>query len=183
VADTVPNPDDEGAESAATEELVAYLDGELDPKASEAFATRMSLDPKLRAEADALQRAWDILDVLPRPQPSSNFATRTLSQAIPIPAPSGTQVVPYPGQAFPSAALPAQRPGAGFWVTSAAVVLAAAVAGYFGHRAFAPAPKSATPDPPLEDVTLMKNLRLYRNVDDMDYLKKLDTSELFGEEE
>ncbi|HKB41473.1 MAG TPA: hypothetical protein VKD72_33915 [Gemmataceae bacterium] len=183
MADTVPNPDDESAESAATEELVAFLDGELDPKASEAFTTRLSLDPKLRAKADALQRAWEILDVLPRPQPSSSFATRTLSQAIPIPAPSGTQVVPYPGQAFPSASLPAQRPGAGFWLTSAVVVLAAAVGGYFGHRAFAPAPKPATPDPPLEDVTLMKNLRLYRNVDDMDHLKKLDTPELFGEEE
>jgi len=183
VAETAPNPGDEGAESADTEELVAYLDGELDPKASEAFATRLSLDPKLRAEADALQRAWDILDVLPRPQPSSTFATRTLSQVIPIPAASGTQVVPYPGQAFPSAALRARRPGAGFWLTSAAVVLAAAVGGYFGHRALAPAPKSATPDPPLEDVTLMKNLRLYRNVDDMDYLKKLDAPELFGEEE
>lgn len=183
MAETAPNPDDEGAESAATEELVAYLDGELDPKATEAFATRMGLDPRLRAEADALQRAWDILDVLPRPQPSSNFASRTLSQAIPIPAPSGTQVVPYPGQAFPSAALPAQRAGAGFWMTSAAIILVASVGGYFGHRAFAPAPKSATPDPPLADVTLMMNLRLYRNVDDMDYLKKLDTPELFGEEE
>jgi anti-sigma factor RsiW len=180
VADTVPNPDDEGAESAPTEELVAYLDGELDAKASEAFATRMSLDPKLRAEADALQRAWDILDVLPRPQPSSNFASRTLSQAIPIPAPSGTQVVPYPGQAFPSASLPAQRPGAGFWLTSAVIIFAAAIGGYFGHRALAPKPSQ---DPPLEDVTLLKNLRLYRNVDDMDYLKKLDTPELFGDEE
>jgi len=183
VADTAPDPGDDGAESAATEELVAYLDGELDPKASEAFATRLSLDPKLRAEADAFQRAWDILDVLPRPQPSANFATRTLSQAIPVPAASGTQVVPYPGQAFPSASLPAQRPGPGFWLTSAVIIFAAAVGGYLGHRALAPTPKSALPDPPLEDVTLMKNLRLYRNVDDMDYLKKLDMPELFGEEE
>ena len=31
-------------------------------------------------------------------------------------------------------------------------------------------------------VTLMKNLRLYRNVDDMEYLKKLDSPELFGDE-
>jgi anti-sigma factor RsiW len=183
VAHNDPKPDDEGAESAATEELVAYLDGELDPKASEALATRLSLDPKLRAEADALQRAWEILDVLPRPLPSATFATRTLSQAIPVPvAPSGTQVVPFTGPAFPTAALPPARPAAGFWLASSALILAAAIAGYFGHRALAPAAKAVSPDPPLEDVTLMKNLRLYRNVDDMDYLKKLDSPELFGDE-
>jgi hypothetical protein len=31
-------------------------------------------------------------------------------------------------------------------------------------------------------VPLMKNLRLYRNVDDMEYLRKLDSPEMFGDE-
>jgi anti-sigma factor RsiW len=178
VADTKPQPDD--APDARTEELVAYLDGELDPKAAEAMATRLSLDPRLRSEADALQRAWDILDVLPRPQPSAAFTTRTVSQAIPTGL-SGTQALPAPDSAARTMpAVPVSRPGPGFWLGSAAVILLAGVGGYFGHRALAP-PK-AGPDPPLEDVTLMKNLRLYRNVDDIDYLKKLDSPELFGDE-
>ena len=34
VADTKPEPDDAGTHDSATEELIAYLDGELDPKAA-----------------------------------------------------------------------------------------------------------------------------------------------------
>jgi anti-sigma factor RsiW len=178
VADTKPPPDDAGTPDGATEELVAYLDGELDPKAAEAMATKLSLDPYLRAEADALQRAWDILDVLPRPQPSAAFTTRTVSQVIPVPL-SGTQTLP-PDSATPTMpAVPAPRPAPGFWLGSLAVILLAGVGGYFGHRAAVP---KVSPDPPLEDVTLMKNLRLYRHVDDVEYLKKLDTPELFGDD-
>ena len=62
------------------------------------------------------------------------------------------------------------------------LILAAAVGGYFGHRAFAPPPKPTAADPSLEDVQLMKNLRLYRNVEDVESLKKLDAPELFGDE-
>jgi hypothetical protein len=177
VADTKPDSDDAGAD--ATEELVAYLDGELDPTAAESMAARMGLDPKLRAEADALQRAWDILDVLPRPQPSAAFATRTISQVVPIPAaPSGTQVVATPPILVP----PGRRPGAGFWAAAVAVVLLAGAGGYFARQAIVPAPKPVTPEPTADDFSLMKNLRLYRHVDDIDYLKKLDSPELFGDE-
>ena len=181
MAETRPHPDDADPPDGATEELVAYLDGELEPKAAEAMATKLSLDPRLRAEADALQRAWDILDVLPRPQPSAAFTTRTVSQVIPVPSPSGTQVLAAPGSAAHAMpALPAPRPGAGFWLVSVALILSAGVGGYLGHRALVPPPQPASP--PLEDVTLMKNLRLYRNADDLEYVKKLDSPDLFGED-
>jgi anti-sigma factor RsiW len=184
VADPKPTPDDAEGSEGASEELTAYLDGELDPRAAESLATRLSLDPKLRAEAEALQRAWDILDILPRPQPSSAFATRTISQVIPVPGSiSGAHTEALSGAVAPTMAVPAaRRPGPGFWVGSAALIVAAAVGGYFVRGELAPAPKPVTPDPPLEDVTLMKNLRLYRHVDDMDYLQKLDSPELFGDE-
>jgi anti-sigma factor RsiW len=184
VAATRPQPDDADTAGGATEELVAYLDGELDAKAAESLATQLSLDPKLRAEADALQRAWDILDILPRPQPSAAFATRTVSQVIPVAlAASGTQVVPLTSGSMPTmAALPAPRPGPGFWVFSTMLVLLAAIGGYFSHKALVPTVRTVSPEPPLEDVMLMKNLRLYRHVDDIDYLKKLDTPDTFGDE-
>ena len=184
MADTKPEPDDTDPRDGATEELVAYLDGELDPKVAEAMATRLTLDPNLRAEADALQRAWDILDVLPRPQPSAAFASRTLSQVIPVPGGgSGTQFLAQSGSAAATMpAIPTPRPGAGFWLGSALVILLAGLGGYLGHRAVAPPPKPVAVDPPLEDYPLMKNLRLYRHVDDVDYLKKLDSPELFGED-
>ena len=154
---------------------------ELDERAAEAMATKLSLDAKLRAKAEAYQRTWDILDVLPRPEPSSSFTTRTLSHAIPVP--SGQQIVPPSSltlQTMP--AFPTPRPSVGFWIASIAIVVAAGTGGYFAHRAWAPAPKVVAADPPLEDYPLMKNLRLYRNVDDMDYLKRLDSPEMFGDE-
>jgi len=181
VADTKPEPDDTDPRDAPTEELVAYLDGELDPKAAESVATRLSLDSKLRSEADALQRAWDILDVLPRPQPSAAFATRTVSQVIPLPGGSGTQfLVPGCPATVATPTIPTRRPGPGFWLGSVVLILAAGAGGYLGHAALAPKPTVV--EPSLEDVPLMKNLRLYRNVDDVEYLKKLDSPELFGDE-
>ena len=184
MADTKPEPNDADVPDGATEELVAYLDGELDDKAAESFATRLSLVPKLRAEADAMQRAWDILDVLPRPQPSGTFTNRTLSQAIPLPAStSGTQLLTTSGPAAVTmTAMPAPRPTTGFWLVSLLLIAVAGIGGYLGHQAIAPPPKPMPPEPTLEDVPLIKNLRLYRNVDDSDYLKKLDAPELFGEE-
>lgn len=181
MADEKRLPDEDDVPEAGTEELVAYLDGELDPRALESMSTKISLDPKLRAKAEAYQRTWDILDVLPRPEPSSTFTNRTLSQAIPrLSGPTQLQS----SLAVPTmSAFPSPRPTLGFWFVSLVLVVAAGVGGYFGHRAIAPPPKAMPADPALEDVPLMKNMRLYRNVDDMEYLKRLDSPEMFGENE
>ena len=66
-------------------DLVAYLDGELTGEQARALEARLSLDPAARAEADALRRAWDLLDFLPRPEPSATFAERTVSRLAPAP--------------------------------------------------------------------------------------------------
>src|SRR5437660_9357523 len=62
------------------ENLVAYLDGELDEKTAHDLETRLNLDPEARAEADALQQTWGLLDYLPRPEPSVSFTHRTLER-------------------------------------------------------------------------------------------------------
>src|ERR1051326_7472028 len=63
-------------------DLVAYLDGDpsLDREAARKIETRIGLDPRLRAEADSLKRAWDLLDYLPRAEPSPHFTHRTLDR-------------------------------------------------------------------------------------------------------
>lgn len=182
MADTKPLPEDEPADGQ-TEELVAFLDGELDSKAADSVATRISLDPNLRAEAESLQRAWDILDILPRPQPSATFTTRTLTLAIPgsISAGSGPAIA-VPNQSSPTIPIAAQSSSVGFWMVSLLVLFTAAGMGYFAHRELAPAPKHVSLEPVLEDHSLMKNLRLYRYVDDIDYLKRLDSAELFADD-
>ena len=103
MADQKPRPNDKTPSNELTEEIVAYLDGELDPSEADAVAARLSLDPKLRSQADAFQRTWDILDILPRPQPSPNFAARTVSQLAAVPdGASGMQAAPLGSAPMPT---------------------------------------------------------------------------------
>ena len=154
-------------------DLVAYLDGELVGEAKRTVETRVNLDPTWRAEADALKRTWELLDYLPRPEPSADFTQRTLSLLEPI-GPSD------------------QHRGVGArwrlarWLPlgigwAAAGALAAAV----GYRAALP------PRPPLQqpgeqellrDLRVIENKHYYDMVDDIDFLKQLDNPDLFGDE-
>ena len=59
------------------DELVAYLDGELDEQAARDVEARLGRDPRAKAEAEALRRTWNLLDYLPRPEPSGDFTHRT----------------------------------------------------------------------------------------------------------
>jgi hypothetical protein len=65
-------------------DLVAYLDGELSEDAVRALERKLNLHPGARAEADTLRRTWELLDFLPRPQPSSSFTHRTLERLSPV---------------------------------------------------------------------------------------------------
>ena len=96
--------DSQPPEDSVTEELVAYLDGELDPAASAAMATKLSLDPSLRSKADSLKRTWDVLDILPKPRPSVSFASKTVSMVYPIP--SGATSTTIPAQSGLSSQVP-----------------------------------------------------------------------------
>src|SRR5437667_11494676 len=62
------------------EALTAYLDGELDEAAARRVETRLNLDPTTRLEAEALKQAWNMLDYLPRAEPSTTFTHRTLER-------------------------------------------------------------------------------------------------------
>src|SRR5687768_7586709 len=61
-------------------ELVAYLDGELDPEAAREVEARLATDPAARARAAELKKSFELLDFLPRPEPSPNFTSRTLDK-------------------------------------------------------------------------------------------------------
>lgn len=65
-------------------DLVAYLDGELHGEAARALETKLNLNAVARAEADGLRRTWELLDFLPRAQPSPHFTHRTLERLSPL---------------------------------------------------------------------------------------------------
>src|SRR5437660_1571578 len=68
-------------------QLVAYLDGELTEAEAQFVAAKVVSSPAVRREVETLERTWELLDLLPRPQAPADFSTRTLTQ-IPLQAPS-----------------------------------------------------------------------------------------------
>ena len=148
-------------------DLVAYLDGELTEEAARSLETKLSLEPAARAEADSLKRTWELLDYLPKPQPSPSFTHRTLEKLAPI----RTQAAPRPRRRFPWPV------GVGW----AAAVLAAAAAGYAGVSITTTPP--VNPDQDLvRDLRIIENKRYYDRVDDLEFLKQLDEPDLFGDD-
>jgi hypothetical protein len=64
------------------ETLVSYLDGELDPNETVEVENRLAEDPAYRNQLHALERTWDMLDVLPAVEPTESFTRSTLELVI-----------------------------------------------------------------------------------------------------
>ncbi len=163
-ADPTPPP-----EPTPDDDLIAYLDGELDDAAAEAVENKLADDPAARTRADEYKKSYDLLDFLPKPEPSSTFATRTVSRLMPVPAASG----PQPAQ-------PVVRrrvwPEALAWTVLAVLVGVMAFAGYRGWR------QATTPPPadlPISDMPVIESLPLYAGVDDLAFLRGLHAADLF----
>jgi hypothetical protein len=203
----LPMPDDAGPPADPFEaELVAYLDGELDPTAARQVEARLATDPDARAKAAALKKTFDLLDYLPKPEASPNFTTRTLDKLPAVKSGSATPapVAHAPGSpnsvsssvpvALTTGAItpPPAPPPPRRWLWAAGVLVAVAgfaAAGYFGAAALrphlypAPAPREpAAEELPLSDHRLVENLPLYSAADDLEFVQKLADPEFFGDE-
>lgn len=157
-------------------ELVAYLDGELDDAATQAVEAKIATDPDARTELDALKQAWGMLDYLPKASPSANFTNRTMERLSLEGTGRAKKTMPMPGRG-------------GVWLSRvgwAAAVLLAVVGGY-GASAFLwparePEPLPDADQPLVRYLRIAEKWRYYENVDDLDFVKKLNQPELFGEE-
>lgn len=148
-------------------DLIAYLDGELEGEAARAVEARISRDPAVRAEAETLKRTWDMLDYLPRPEPSPNFTHRTLDKL-------STHAT--------RAALRPRRP-LSRWLCGAAWAAAVVLVGLVGYLgAVALTPPRPAPKDLAHDLRLIENLRTYEDVEMLEFLRELDRPDLFGDE-
>ena len=175
-------------------ELVAYLDGELDEAAARRVEAKLSQDPQARAKAAALKKTYDLLDYLPRPEPSPTFASRTLDRlptsgtAKSSPTNNTTPAKPASGStplSVPSmGGLPVLTPPSRVlpWLVGSVAALAlAASIGFAGHyvvRTYIAPPADASVLS-LEESRLVENLPLYAGVDDFDFLVRLADSDEF----
>jgi len=149
------------------EDLVAYLDGELDEDATQSVETRMGLDPAVRSEADTLKRTWELLDYLPRPEPSPSFTERTLTKL------NARQTQ----EAIRSFRMRRWLIRCGW----AAAVLLVGGAGYALTQMARPTPHN---DQELvRDLGVVENVRQYEQGESVDFLKQLNDPDLFGDQD
>ncbi len=145
-------------------ELVAYLDGELDDEATHRVETKVNVDPTVRAELETLRRTWELLDHLPKAEPSPSFTHATMCR---LPARAReTQIQPKP-----SFTGKAKIVG---WVAAMLLFMAG---GYFAVSWQMGKP---TEEDLIRELRVIENLRPYRSVKDLEFLKALDRPELFG---
>lgn len=149
------------------EELTAYLDGELDADRSRALEEQLVHDPACRKELERLERAWSLLDRLPRSAASESFGRTTLE----LVALNATQEL----DAIRAATPVRQRRR---WAVAAAAAIVCASAGYFGGRAVWPDPNRQL----TRDLPILENLDLYQDAEDIHFLERLDESRLFADD-
>ncbi len=165
-------PDPQPLNDEERAELVAYLDGELDEATARTLEARLNRDARLRAEADALRRAWNMLDFLPKPEPSPQFTQRTVTRASILQPTLAGRVARW-------------RP----WLLGVGWTAALVVAGVVGY-ASVPAPreppgetKADDPEQQLvRDLPIIDQLHPYLNAGDVTFLHELDRPELFGDD-
>jgi anti-sigma factor RsiW len=153
------------------DELVAYLDGELKGEAARRIEERIAREPAVREEADALRRAWDLLDFLPLPEPSAEFTHRTVSRLTPVAATAVATGPPRPARRWVARAVA---------VGWAAAVGLALLSGYAATRVAAP--REPGDRDLVRDLLVIENKHLYDPIDELDFVRELDAPELFGDD-
>jgi hypothetical protein len=157
------NPNLEGLD----EELVAYLDGELEPQAAQRIENVLAADAQARERLSQLASSWDLLDQLPRATVDDLF-TRTTVEMVALAAEDEIKKT--------VAAEPARRRmrlvGGG---------IAALVAVVVGFVAVALALPDHNEDL-LRDLPVVRDLDLYIAVGDINLLKLFQENRLFTED-
>jgi hypothetical protein len=176
-------PPDDVAGDPADADLIAFLDGELAGPDAARVEDKLALDPTARAKAEAYKKTYDLLDYLPRPEPSPDFATRTLTKL--QPALSGSGLGATAGYAGSGEVVPLtprrSRVGVLAWVAAAVVAVAGGFGAHAGLRPYVDPPRPGE-ELLFSDHRVIERLPLYVAVDDLEFLKQLDDPDLFAPE-
>ena len=159
------NPTDDDDE--LREELVSYLDGELDAAESRRVEQRAAVEPDARRMLEELDRTWHMLDELDAPPTSEDFTRTTLEMAA---------VAANDDVAKAEAEAPRKRRRTRLW--AAAGIFAAAAAGFLLVACFTPDPNAQL----LEDLPILECFDQYREVESTEFLRALNKEKIFSEE-
>ncbi len=151
-----------------SDDLVAYLDGELDADVSRQLEERLTENSQTRDRVRGLERAWDLLDELPRSEADEMFTHSTVEMlAVEVSHELEAERAVRPGRRLRK------------WLLAAGGL---ALAGFFGVVAineFWPSPD----DRVLRDLPVLQQLDEFEQIGDVNYLRVLQKQERFTDEE
>ena len=153
--------------SEQRDDLVAYLDGELDENKSQEIEKILATNPVARNDVEIMMRTWDLLDVLPRPAGGEEFTQKTLSTLQTLETREPITDKPWFAQVRRTAVI------AG-WV--AGVVLSAIVGFAITNRVVPSESREL-----IENLTVIERLDVYTEVDNIEFLRELRRSGLFND--
>ncbi|MDZ4780553.1 MAG: hypothetical protein SGJ19_09900 [Planctomycetia bacterium] len=148
--------------NALDEELVAYLDDELDADARAKLERRLVSEPGVRESLRKLTRVWDALETLPRAEVNEAFATTTVEAVV-------------AKEALSQASTFAMRRSARSWMRGVALLAACALVSFVAVRWFWPDPNQQLAN----DLPILENYDAFRAVRNIEFLRELHQASLF----
>jgi hypothetical protein len=146
--------------------LVAYLDGELEDNETQHIDQVLAKSEVARHEVEALARTWELLDLLPKPEAPENFTERTLTTLKVSEVRKRMADQPWFGYV---------RKGSigAVWAAGLAVC---AVLGFVITSRWVPNEQTKL----LADLPLLLHLDIYLEVRDLDFVKQLQRQGVFN---
>ena len=168
MSDDSANTDLDDQRQTLENQLVAYLDGELDEESRRLIDRRLAAEPELRDALGRLEQTWDMLDGLERSSIENTFTQSTLEMVAQVAAEDVRQEL---------AEAPRRRRRR--WLVVSMSMVASAAAGFLITVVLQPNPNREL----LEDLPVLENLDRYREIDDMDFLRLLAAEDIFPAED
>ncbi len=164
-----PNSDPPAEKAALEEQLVAYLDGELDDETSHRVEQLLAADAKVRQTLEQFEGTWSLLDNLEQSSVDELFAQSTMEMV---------SVAAAEDVGRDQAEAPRRRRRRR--LIGAAGVLAAGLAGFLAIALLWPNANERL----IEELPVLENLDQYRQIDGVEFLELLleQEDELFPEE-
>ncbi len=148
------------------EQLVAYLDGELDAESGRRIEALLAADPELRRRIQSLERTWELLDELdtaPGDDPLTHTTLEMVGQAA--------------DEELRQKRSEAPRRRRRWLLALIGIVLVAAAAGFASVALLAPDPNRRL----IEDLPVLERLDQYRHVEGIEFLRLLKREGLFSD--
>ncbi len=159
------DPKNPKSDDSTTEELTAYLDGELAPEAMQRVELRLGNDAEYRVELQALQKTWDLLDTIPLAEPGTSFTKTTMELIV--------------GDAVQAAKKKQGR--SWVWPLRIAFLIALPLVAFAAVFAIVRDFQTKPDRILIENLSIIENQPRYDSITyDMEFLKQLTKRDLFG---